>query len=301
MSQNTQAKNDAELNAIISESKKKAKNGTIVIVIGVVVMVLLFTFFSVVAVFAGIALIVIGMMMRSKAKSEIKECMIEAALLPALNEVFDNVEYSAEDHIPDSIIKNTDMGFGFQMDRISGSDYIKAEYKGVGIEMSDITIKSIQTTTDSDGHVTQTEVTEFMGLWLICDFHKSFTADLRLTERQGIFNRFSKNSVETENESFNKQFIIRSKNPHDVFYILTPHMMEYIQEMDRKADARSYMLFEKSGKLYLALDSRRDAFEINSVSDANAEDLREQFIDEVHYVVDLIDELRLVKTLHEVE
>ncbi len=291
-------KTDAELNQLLDQQKKKASQGTVVIVIGVLVGLLLCFISVIFGTIVGIVIAGIGIYKRSKAKDAIKEQMADAALLPALNEVFDNVTYETNSRIPDSVIRNTKLGFSFPIDKIQGNDYIKATYKGVSIEMSDITLIEVEVRYDEKGHRTETDRVRFKGLWLIADFHKQFSADLLLRERDGFLDHLNKGTIKTESESFNKQFIIQSKNDLDVFYILTPHMMEYIQEMDKKANGRTYMLFQKEGKLCLALDTGRDAFEIHSISKADAADLRRQFIEEVRYVTDLIDELKLVKTLH---
>lgn len=296
--QNGAVRSDAELDAIIAKNKKRATKGNIIMAVGIVALICVAFTMNVILIALAIIVIGIGFYFEHSAKEAIKGCMTDAALLPALNEVFDKVRYSAEDHIPEGVIRNTGMGFDFSIDKISGSDYVKAEYKGVSVEMSDITLFTVSTYTDDDGDETETEKRRFEGLWLICDFHKHFSADLLLRERDGVADKLLKKGIKTENDSFNKQFYIESESEHDVFYILTPHMMEYIQAMDKKAGGRTYMRFKKEGKLILALDTGRDFFEINNVRKASAESIREQFVSEVRYVTDLIDELKLVKTLY---
>ncbi len=279
----------------LNERKAQARKGTVIIVVGVVVMLMLMMINIILAVIAGIIIIAVGMMMRSAAATAIKEYMTQEALLPALQANFDNVDYRPYERIPDDVIRNTDLGFNFHIDIIEGNDYVKASYHGVNFELSDITLKTIEHDTDSDGHRTEREVEHFKGMWLICDFAKGLSADIRLREREGVFDKFAKGSIQTESDSFNKQFVIHSDNDHDVFYVLTPHMMEYIQKMDAKANGRTYMRFHKEGKVTVALSTGRDAFEVKSISKATVEDLRVQFTDEVQYIKELIDELRLVK------
>ncbi len=300
MEQNTTSVvSDAELDAKLKVQKGRAGKGILFIAVGVVLMVILGGSLGVVGFVIALVVMGYGIYLRSDAVETMKKCMADAALVPALEKVFDNVTYSQNGRISDDIILHTDMGFQFHIDKIEGSDYIRAEYKGVGIEMSDITLIDIEVSVDADGDRQETDKVMFRGLWLICDFRKRFSADLRLRERAGFLDKLSKSTIQTENAAFNKQFVIQSDSAHDVFYILTPHMMEYIQKMDEKAGGRTYMLFQREGKLHLALDTGRDAFEIHSVNKANAKDLREQFISEIQYVTDLIDELKLVDTLYE--
>ena len=290
---------DAEINAVIAEQKKRINKGTIIIIIGI--LFLLGVVFTMNPILIILAVIVIGIGFRfhSSAADAIKAGMVKPVLMPALESVFDHVVYRPEDHIPDHIIKNTDMGFGFTIDKIYGSDYIKAEYQGVGVEMSDIQLVTIEETEDKDGNITETEYTRFRGMWLICDFHKRFSADLLLWEQENRLGMPSRKSVRTDNDAFNKKFCIQSDSDHDVFYVLTPHMMEYILSMDKAADGHTHMRFLKEGKIILALDTGRDIFEINQINTVSAESLQAQFVNEMRYVTNLIDELKLVKTLHE--
>lgn len=290
---------DTELNAVIAEQKKRINKGTAIIIIGI--LFLLGVVFTMNPILIILAVIVIGIGFRfhSSAAGAIKAGMVKPVLVPALESVFDHVVYRPEDHIPDHIIKNTDMGFGFTIDKIYGSDYVKAEYQGVGIEMSDVQLVTIEETEDKDGNTAETEYTRFRGMWLVCDFHKQFSADLLLQEQENIMGTPSRKGIRTDNDAFNKKFCIQSDSSHDVFYILTPHMMEYILSMDKAADGHTRMRFLKEGKIVLALDTGRDIFEVNQISNVSAESLQTQFVNEIRYVTNLIDELRLVKTLHE--
>ena len=33
---------------------------------------------------------------------------------------------------------------------------------------------------------------------------------------------------------FNREYLIKAANPHDAFYLLTPHMMEHIQKLSKR-------------------------------------------------------------------
>ena len=133
------------------------------------------------------------------------------------------------------------------------------------------------------------------------DFGKELSADLLVSKARKkvpLLGKRRKNKVESENAEFNKEFSIYSDSAHDAFYVLTPHMMEYIMEMNKKSQGNSYLRFQKDGKVHIAIDSGRDSFELGSVKKINVQELREQFIEEIRYITDLIDELRLVDTLY---
>ena len=158
--------------------------------------------------------------------------------------------------------------FPFGFDKASGGDYIKASYRGVGLELCDLMLEEEvrETTTDSDGNSTSDTSNKivFVGQWLILDFHKELSADLGVFE--GLRKRYDQ--IETENAEFNKRYGISCDSVHDAFYILTPNMMEHIMAMD------------------------------GSLNDADLPSLRMKFRGEVRYVTELIDALLTVDTLY---
>lgn len=250
---------------------------------------------------AGIVGFFICLRKYSKIGKQMKELVGSTLVRSALEDVFEQVSYDMEGRLPDHIIRNTDMDFPFDFDEIKGSDHIRAVYQGLQIEMSDIELIDVQRHVDSKGHVEEDRTTVFKGIWMICDFGKELSADLLLRERTSKISKFtrkifrSKDEVQTENEAFNEKFVIRSESEHDVFYILTPHMMEYILKMDEKGEGDTYLRFQRGGKVHIAVNSDKDFFEMKGELDA--ERLRARFISEVKYITDLIDELRLVDTL----
>ncbi len=115
----------------------------------------------------------------------------------------------------------------------------------------------------------------FRGFWLICDFGRELSADLRLRERGKLGKVLGGEGVQTENDVFNKQFRIESEG--EAFCILTPHMMEYMLEMDRKARGETHIRFDRSGKIHIAIRREHDAFEVGK-KNQNATLLRRQFV-----------------------
>ncbi len=298
---------DEEINEIINQEKKTKRLGSFLVFFSILLFVFgayihmisesnSNDFFTLDTLIIIIALIfaVAGMYFRDKAKRNAKNNAAFQLVQSALGEVFTNVEYAPEQRLHESYIKETEF---FQYDTITGSDYVKATYKDVNVEMSDITLHKKEIRRSKDD-ISEKEVMIFKGLWMICDFHKKLSTELALIERKGLGKKLSIGGIKTESETFNKRFYIKSQSPHEAFYILTPHMMEYIIAMDEKADGYTYMYFLREGKVHIAINSRRDSFEMNSLN-TNAVELRERFKSELSYITELIDELRLVDTLFE--
>lgn len=307
---------DDELLARIMENKAEMSKAKIFDYIGlplliIGVLVLFFGFSSgggaaavgIILAIVGGVLFAIGLTKGSNAQSAIKKDVGNTLVRSALEQVFDNVNYQIDGHIPSSTLSQARL-LPFDWDKVRGGDYVRATYKGLGIEMSDLRLIEIVETEDSEGNKKEEEREVFKGLWMICDFGKELSADLTLQEKRGgskLGRKFlnKKSDVEVDNVAFNEKYAILSANPHEVFYILTPHMMEFIVRADEKAGGDSYLKFSREGKVHIAVNSGRDAFEANLGAGAtDLEGMRQRFVSEVRYVTDIIDELRLVDTLY---
>lgn len=299
---------ERELKEYIRKSKGALRIGAAFAVLGL--LLLLFTFclagfglfysfsYGGFSIFGGIIFFIAGVFIIALKTAALKNRISSSLLPPVLNEVFESFDYRVNSHISEDVIRHTDMGFPFDIERISGSDFIKAKYNGVNIELSDISIYNTTMESDGKGNMRKKEVKVFQGLWLVCDFGKTLSADVRISERTALGKKFAIGGIKTENEVFNKRFYIKSESPHDVFYILTPHMMEYIITAVDKARGDAYMRFLKSGRVHIAINSGRDSFEIHNPFKIDLDRIVARFKEELCYITDLIDELRLVDTLY---
>ena len=164
--------------------------------------------------------------------------------------------------------------------QFSGEDYISGRYKGRKIELSDVHLKYVHTS--KKGH--RTTETVFKGHWLVCELAKELPAFIRICESGG------KSNVETENIAFNKKYNIFTDYPYYVFYVLTPHFMEYIVSADEAACARTYFYF-KGNEVHIAVDSRRNSFQDSGADRNNIEMARERIRTEMDYITGILDEL----------
>lgn len=301
---NTSLDDQQQIETLIENAKKQSKNGKRLAIGGGIAGVIvswmgLVTFHSTGMMYLGmivfVVAIVTGVMKDHKGKALVKEKMSATVIPDALSEVFQNVQYFPQKLISKDIIEKTDMGFPFShFEGVFGSDLIRAKYKDVSIEMSDIYI--YDETTDSEGHSSMHK--KFKGSWLICDFKKRLSADVIVSENKKQ-KKPSKKTILTDNDAFNNKYTVRSEHPEEAFYVLTPHMMEFMLQMDEKADGQTYFHFMREGKVHIAIDSDRDLFEVNKVQSKDYDALKQQIKDEVQYIVDIIDALQLVDSLFE--
>ena len=103
-----------------------------------------------------------------------------------------------------------------------------------------------------------------------------------------------------DNEQFAKRFCVRANDPQEAYYILTPHMMEYITSMADKSGGTVYLSFLRNGKMHVAVQTGRDFFELGK-SNANVGELRQKFLGELRWFTDLVDTLRVEDTLYKKE
>ncbi|MCL2488005.1 MAG: DUF3137 domain-containing protein [Oscillospiraceae bacterium] len=238
-------------------------------------------------------------LMKSSASARMIGLIKQNAVRDALEAVFSDIEYNPRGCFPRHIISGAGLVDGW--DHCSGSDYVKALYKGHRIEFSDIHLEREETTTDSDGHTQTHYVTVFRGQWISCQLDKQLPAMVRVrekAERRGIAKKMfgshvnRKSDVETENLAFNTQFQILTNDPHTAFYVLTPHFMEYILAADQQANGLTNLCFAGEA-VYIAVHNNRDSFEIGRKA-ATTKDLpalRRRFQAETRYITAILDEL----------
>ncbi|MCD8090416.1 MAG: DUF3137 domain-containing protein [Clostridiales bacterium] len=296
----------------VSRERKKIIIGYAVIGLGLIICV--FGFFmrtaSSSAVFdifnySGLLSAFLGIAYVKYVQKKIKLAVSENIMPEILNSFFDKWEYHPDKRLPDSIVKNVDLEIPSYSD-VTGSDYIRAVDKGINIEMSYIEFTYERTKTSVNSRrETITEVYDisvFKGQWIVCDFKKELSADLLLREKRPGENTLGKifkgkEAVQTENEAFNKKFVIRTPDPHTAFYVLTPHMMEYIMAADKKAGGELHMRFCGS-RVHIAVNSGRDAFELTNRETKNLDKVRADFAADLRYITDIIDELRLAGNIY---
>ncbi|MGN0999004.1 MAG: DUF3137 domain-containing protein [Faecousia sp.] len=239
---------------------------------------------------------VVFFIMSASYEKKIKKILSDNIISNVLKEALgDTMEYN-----PGGRVEPGYMVFPFSHNVATGSDHIKAVYKGLNIELSDIELIEETESTNEEGVTEKSSITHFKGQWLICDFGKELSGEVRLSANSKQLRRQNKNSVEMENEDFNKRFLVIAANPEEAYYILTPHMMEYILSMADKSGGEVYMSFLRDGKMQIAVKTNRDFFELGK-SKVDVKKLREKFIGELRWFTDMVDTLRLEDTLYKKE
>lgn len=218
-------------------------------------------------------------------------------VLACLQDVFTDVEYRPYEGISESKIAATKMmntGNCF-----SSSDYVKAKYKDIAFECSDVLIQHM--TTDSDGNSSYTTI--FMGQWYIFDFNKSFKSKVQVCEKRFggniVGNSFDSNrlkKVELEDVNFHKFFEVYAKDEVEAFYILTPPMIERIKKLNEDVAGKFLFCF-CDNKLHVGLYNNKDLYEHNIFSKVNLEKAKNKVLGELLVIIKFVDILKLDDSL----
>lgn len=228
---------------------------------------------------------------------QLKKLLSENVIVHVVKDVLgENAEYN-----PGGRVEPGSIALSSSYNRASGSDYIKAVYNGLNIELSDIELINEVEYEDEDGHTQKRSETCFKGQWLICDFGKELAGDVKVSAiDKKLRKQHKKDAIEMESEAFNNRFLVLANDPLEAYYILTPHMMEYILAMADRSGGDVYLSFQRNGKMHVAVKTGRDFFELGS-SKANVEQLRLKFLGELRWFTDIVDTLRVEDSLYQKE
>ncbi len=190
-------------------------------------------------------------------------------------------------------------------DRISGSDFIKANYRGQEILYCDLKLE--YKTEDDDGHTRWR--TNFQGPFIKIALKQEIEGFVKIKEgthlrkngflsnvidsaKDAIGVKSDSGQVEVENEAFNQKFKITTDNDQLAFYILTPQFMENILELDNKARGNTRINFKKNAA-FIAINNDRDSLEINKAifTESGLEKARQTMRADLDIILGMIDEV----------
>jgi hypothetical protein len=220
--------------------------------------------------------------------SNLAKALKEKYLFELLQKNFDGVSYNPNRGVTIQDVLESELLQ--RSDRFYSNDLIEASYNGINFTMSDIHMQEVV------HRDKRTEVrTVFQGPFMKFTFNKNFKGKLQVRER-GFVTWFSKyKKVKMESMTFNKKFTTYSTEDHTAFYILTPHLMEELLEMERARRGDFYFSFI-DGEMFIALDNRRDNFELPTFAKID-ESIGDKFEHEFNIIKEIIDELKLNKNI----
>ena len=215
-------------------------------------------------------------------------------VLKALKNNFDNVVYNPDNGFDKQFVSKVCMlNTG---DRYISNDFISGEYKGIKFEQADIHIEEEVEEKDSNGETKTVWETLFKGRLMVFDFNKNFKANIQVSSKAFDAATRSWNGgftkVLMEDVEFNKNFYVCAQNEHEAFYILTPHFMEKLKEINNKLKCGIMFCFINN-RLHIAIDNNKDAFEYNVFKIIDEKEIEADIIKDIKVITEFVSELNL--------
>ncbi|MDF2700428.1 MAG: hypothetical protein K0Q49_1986 [Haloplasmataceae bacterium] len=204
-------------------------------------------------------------------------------LIPlALKQFGDNITYN-EKGIDKDLVYSTEM-FG-DFTSFSSEDTVSGKFNEVLFTSSDVRIGYYVSTGKTINYVPICH-----GQLYIFDFNKNFNTKTIITERSIAMPEECK-KIKLESTVFNKQFRIYSDNEQETFYLLTPHFMEKLLELEKRHEGDLFIGL-MNNKLHIGIHNDKDRFEPPLFSEFDKRTFDNQ-LDDLYLIKDIIEELKL--------
>ena len=239
-----------------------------------------FSFNSVLLIFAAIVLAIGLLCVLVELKSVNKSVMFKGCHEIA-RVVLNNGSFS---------YKHCDIKYFKEVPFFSNGDVFKSEgelqgtYRGINVRLQDLSVTRL---IHNSNNTTDTEIVFDGVVARVSPLNKKIDSQILVIE-----NRFSnaifsimkqENKCEMEDENFNKTYDVFSTSQHDCFYILTPQVIQKLQEL------ANYF----QGKIDIRITSNEILFCVNGmflkVTEFEYEDVTTYFIKRIEKILSLLD------------
>ncbi len=226
---------------------------------------------------------------RARYRTAFKEGIVKKGLEALLNDMV----FRPGETLDEALVQAAELFPPY--DGYSGNDFLSAAYHGHRFVQSDVhlTERQEETYRDRQGNLRtrSVDVTVFRGRMMVFDYDAISNEPVTVYDHHG--RRFSNaQTVQTELDAFNRQFVIVAANPTAALRILTPPVLEGIVLARGKVGCPLHFSF-RSDKLFVAL-ANGDAFEAAG-GDATLLEQRRRVADDIQAMLDLVDTLYLKK------
>lgn len=237
---------------------------------------------GVIGVILGIAISVKSSGLRKEFNYIYKDTFVNAVL----SEIFDNVDYRWEHGFDREFVR--EFGLCQMGNRFSSEDYLRASYKGVNFEQADVKVWY-----KSSGKNSHTTI-YFKGRMFVFDLPLKKVVSLKVFSDNFMYRSkstdgFKLRKVQMESSIFNKKFDVLALNEHDAFYVLTPHVMERIENICYTF--RNVAMHFHGGRLYVGINIDGNAFDSNMSTQIDYLAEKEKAQRDAQVIIDIIDTL----------
>ncbi|MFV0413298.1 MAG: DUF3137 domain-containing protein [Oscillospiraceae bacterium] len=215
-------------------------------------------------------------------------------ILNVLQQVFTEVTFERESGIPKQEVDKTRLLY--HGNSYKTNDYIRASYRGLSFAQSDVSYYDYRLRGDRSESV---EI--FSGRWLSVTMPKTIEGVVYLYNKP--FKDINKKAigsaglqkVEIEDMAFNGMFEIYAQNPQEVFYLLTPALIERLKAF--AGTSPEHPLAEGVGicclqnQIHFAVSGVADAFRFIYVAAATEAEVKSRIAEDISLITDTLDAL----------
>ncbi len=208
--------------------------------------------------FAGVIVLVIFSKDAAKFKKNFKENVVKSMIKQELGV---DAVYKMNEGI--SIDEINSLHIASVPDRYHLEDYIACKYNDVPYEMCDCTLEERHVTYDSKGNRHVSYQKYFMGRVIKIDFKRNLNMELRVVNNPTIgFSSGNLVKFETEVIDFNKKFKCYASSKEDGFYLLTPMLIQKMNELESMYRGGIYYIISK-GIFYVFINNSGNSLEVS--------------------------------------
>ncbi len=224
-------------------------------------------------------------------QSRVREQVEEPVIREVLDSMFQGVRYQESGSISKGTIDSAHMMFWNNYNDAEGSMRVDATYRERAVELGNVTLKQLDDIWDEDMNMyRQSSMVCFQGQWFLCDTGKEHMADVQIATSTRLDRLLRADTIQMQQEAFDKRFRVRSSDEQEAFRILTPRMMEYILKMADNCDGSLYISFLKNGFVHVAVQTERDFLNTKTLF-TDVESVRKSFERQVRWFTDFVDEV----------
>ncbi len=266
------------------------------IIIVLLVMGLLITGSSSGLVFGGIIGIVIAVSYVANGTSKYKKAFKDQLMPLLIARTGLKLEYNYKDGVGENTVMSSKL---FKRpDRYHCEDLMYGTIDDVRFMSSDVHMEERHITTNVKGSRQVSYITFFSGRWFVYDFNKEFNGIIQVREEgflQGHPWGLNVNKISLEDVEFNKKFKTYATNEHDAFYVLTPHLLENMKDIEKRFPGKIYFSFIGT-ELHIAIYDSKDSFEPPIFSPIDDAFVQTQ-VQDIMILQDIVNELKLNRNI----
>ncbi len=216
--------------------------------------------------------------------------------------VDDNLTYSPYKMVSERDFVRSKL-FRRKPDSYNGDDFVSGTVGKTYIEFSEVHAKYLIQDQDEDGNSRDRWGKIFDGLIFKADFNKHFNGEYfiftekpsRPSRLERLINREEdrlKETIETEDREFNRQFYVYGTDQVEARYILSASFMRRLLDFKQKTDKKIRLSFIGSA-IYVAIPYKRNLFEPRYRSSVVDKEDTAEFYYDLRTVIDIVKELDL--------